>query len=55
MAREKFGKEGNFSVSSSLEKSLLSHPNLPAEGGGFPNAVQAGFAGRGGEETESAW
>lgn len=48
MAREKFGKEGNFSVSSSLEKSILSHPSLPAEGGGFPNAAQAGFAGSGG-------
>ena len=45
MAREKFGKEGSFSVSSSLEKSILSHPSLPAEGGGFPNAAQAGFAG----------
>lgn len=44
MAWEKFGKERNFSVSSSLEKSILSHPSLPAEGGGFPNTAQAGFA-----------
>lgn len=53
MAWEKFGKEGRFSVSSSLEKSIVSHPSLPAEGGGFPSAAQAGFAGEG-EETENA-
>lgn len=47
MAREKFGKEGNFSVSSSLEKSILSHPCLTAEGGGFPNTAQEGLLGGG--------
>lgn len=53
MAWEKFGKEGNFSVSSSLEKSILSHPSLPAEGEGFPNTAQAGFA-RGEERRQKA-
>lgn len=47
MAWEKFGKEGNFSVSSSLEKSILSYPSLPAKGRGFLNAAQAGFPLRG--------
>lgn len=45
MAREKFGKEGKFSVSSSLEKSILSHPRLTAQGGGFPNTAQEGLVG----------
>lgn len=47
MAWEKFGKEGNFSVSSSLEKSFLSHPCLTTEGGGFPNTAQEGLVGTG--------
>lgn len=45
MAREKFGKEGKFSVSSSLERSILSHPRLTAQGGGFPNTAQEGLVG----------
>lgn len=43
MAWERFGREGNFSVSSSLEKSIFSHPCLTAEGGGLQTQPRRGW------------
>lgn len=45
MAWEKFGKEGIFSVSSSLEKKFPFSPLSHRRGGGVPNTAQEGLVG----------